>query len=435
MKSTPSVFQFVVLAVFVLVGIVGVVVFAGFGGLNGKKVPQATVWGTVPETQFSELVRQVNAGTQVMQANYSYIPADQFRDRFVNALAEGNGPDIVLIGDELLYSEQGKLMTIPYTTYDERTFVDTYIRAADHFRTTSGILGIPFSIDPLVMYYNRSMLASAGIAEAPRTWKEVEAIVPRITRLNETKGILKATVALGESRNIEHAKDIIVTMLMQAGNPITRIDPVSGVTMSVIDEPGERIESPGVSVIDFYTRFSNPVLPQYTWSRSMPDSKQAFLSGDLAIYFGFASELESIRLKNPNLDIDVVPVPQNSVDTSVTYGKTMALSIAKNSRNAQDAFDVIRILTDVPAQQIWVDISRMPPVRRDMLAQIPTDRFLSTFYISALQAMTWSDPDPELSTSIFRDMIETVTTGLAPASQAITTAKQRLDLLLQGITS
>ena len=167
----------------------------------------------------------------------------------------------------------------------------------------------------------------------------------------------------------------------------------------------------------------------------MPDSKQAFLSGDLAIYFGFASELESIRLKNPNLDIDVVPVPQNSVDTSVTYGKTMALSIAKNSRNAQDAFDVIRILTDVPAQQIWVDISRMPPVRRDMLAQIPTDRFLSTFYISALQAMTWSDPDPELSTSIFRDMIETVTTGLAPASQAITTAKQRLDLLLQGITS
>lgn len=435
MKSVPSVFQLIVLAVFIVLGIVGVILFAGFGGVTGKKIPQATIWGTIPETQMSELIRQLNVGQQVIDAKYTQIPLNSFQEKFVNALAEGAGPDIVLISDDQLYAQQAKLMTIPYTSYDARTYSDTFLNASDHFLKPTGIIGIPFSVDPIVMYYNRSMFATAGIAEAPKTWKELESIVPKIARINETRGIVKAGVALGESRNIANAKELLVTMLLQTGNTVTAFDSVTGMTTSVMDQPGTSIELPAVSVLDFYTRFSNPVSPVYTWSRSMPDSKLSFVSGDLAMYFGYASEFESIRLKNPNLDFDVVTVPQYSSVAQATYGKIHAFSIVKNSKNPQEAFSVINILTNPTAQQYWVDISRIPPARRDLLSKIPTDKYLATFYLSAIQARTWADPNPVQSNGIFRDMIETVTTGLAPAADAVMTAKQRLDILLQGITS
>jgi multiple sugar transport system substrate-binding protein len=435
MKSTPSVFQLVVMIVFIFLGILGVVVFAGFGGLNSKKTPSATVWGTIPETQFTELVREINAGDTVIKVDYKQIAAEKFQDTFINALAEGKGPDVVLLSDDLVYSQQGKLTTIPYTSYDQRTYSDTYLNAAEHLLTPEGIIGFPFTVDPVVMYYNRGMLATAGVSEPPKTWAELQTAVPKIVKLNETKGVVKAAVALGEARNVNNAKEILVSMLMQAGNQITVYSPETGTTRSVIDAPGIKIKNPGVSVIDFYTAFSNPVNPLYTWNRSMPNSKQAFLAGDLAMYFGYASEYNSIRLENPNLDFDVAQIPQNSTDNTVTYGKVTALAIVKRSTNQQGAFDVINKLTEQKSQQFWVDISKLPPVRKDMLGNVVADKYVATFYRAAIQTKTWSDPDPSFSSTIFKDMIESVTTGLVPASQAITNARQRLELLLQGIKS
>lgn len=438
MKSAPSTFQLVVTTFFILLGILGVVIFAGFGGLNSKKTPEAVIWGTIPDTQVNELVRQINAGDQVVKVTYRQIPENQFQETFVNALAEGNGPDVVLLSDDLLYSQQGKLMTIPYTTYDQRTYSDTYLNAADHFLTPTGIIGIPFTVDPIVMFYNRNMFTTAGVAQAPRTWAEMKAVVPQIVKINETKGIVKAAVALGESSNIKNAKEILVSMLLQTGNPITIYDPESGATKAVIDAPGADVvgmdnTAPGVGVLDFYSNFSNPVNPLYTWSRSMPDSKAAFLAGDLAMYFGYASEYNELRLENPNLDFDVATIPQNNANYNVTYGKVVAFSLVKRPANAQGAFDVVNKLTEAGPQQLWVDIAKLPPVRKDMLSIPPTDKYISVFYRAAIQTKTWSDPNPVSSTGVFKDLVESITTGQVPASQAITTARQRLDQLLQGV--
>ncbi len=435
MKSTPSTFQLVVVTIFILMGIVGVVVFAGFGGVNNAKAPAATIWGTIAGDQFGELLRLVNAEKLLVNVTYVQKTPERFREEFINALAEDKGPDIVLITDDLLYAERGKLMLIPYTSFPQRDYADTYLNASDQFLSGAGILGIPFTVDPIVMYYNRDMLTTAGIAEPPKLWKDLDIIVPKIALINETKGIQKAAVALGEARNINNAKEVIASMLLQAGNPITTYDTVGQVFRSVIDAPGEQISNPGESVLKFFTTFSDPISPLYTWSRSMPNSKQAFLLGDLAIYFGYASEFTALRLENPNLNFDVAPIPQNSPSFSATYGRITAFAISKRPRNAQEAFTVITTLTSPLAQKLWVDISKMPPVRKDLLQEVPGDKFLSAFYRAAIQTRTWIDPDPIYSAVIFRDMVESVTTGLSLPTDALTTAKQRLELLLQGIKS
>jgi hypothetical protein len=41
----------------------------------------------------------------------------------------------------------------------------------------------------------------------------------------------------------------------------------------------------------------------------LPKSRNYFLSGRLATYFGFSSEARNIRFKNPNLNFYVAEIP------------------------------------------------------------------------------------------------------------------------------
>ncbi len=438
MKTTLSTFQLVVLIIFILVGIAGVVVFAGFGGSNQAQIPSAVVWGTVPATVVNEVVRIINAEKTIMEVKYEQISPETFRSVFVNALAEGTGPDIVLLTDDLLYAEANKLGIIPYTVFTQRDYADTYINAADHFMSGTGVLGVPFSVDPIVMYWNRSIFATEGIANPPKTWTELQKIVPKLTRLNDTKGIERSGVALGEVQNIRNSKEILASMLMQSGNNITEIEPQTGFVISTLDRAGTDNKFPAEEVIKFYTYFANPAGTSYSWSRSMPDSRKAFLSGDVAIYFGYVSDFNTLRTENPNLDFDVAPIPQTSDAANVqhvTYGKITAFSVTRKATNPMAAYQIVANLTSASAQKLWVDLTKMPPVRKDLLGEIPSDKYLSTFYKAAIQSRTWFDPDPAYSSIIFRDMVESITTGKTPTSDAISNAKQRLDLLLRGVKS
>lgn len=435
MKTSLSTFQLVVLVLFIFVGIAGVIVFAGFGGANKDHVPSAVIWGTVPSTTVNEVVRLINIDKTVIKVTYEQIDPESFRSTFVNALAEGNGPDIVLLTDDLLYAEGNKLSAVPYSVFTQRDYADTYINAADHFMVSNGILGVPFSVDPMVMYWNRGIFATEGIASAPRTWDELQKMIPRLTRINDSKGITRSGVALGEFQNIAYAKEILASMLMQKGNTITAMDPQTNAIVSTLDRANADNSFPADAVIKLYTSFADPSSPNYSWSRSMPDSRRAFLSGDVAMYFGYVSDYETLRIENPNLDFDVAPLPQFDDRYSATYGRVTAFSVTRRAQNPMDAYTIIAKMTSAAAQKNWVDLTKMPPVRKDLLLETPADKYLSTFYRAAIQARTWFDPDPAYSTVIFRDMVESITSGKTAASDAISTAKQRLDMLLQGIKS
>ena len=51
----------------------------------------------------------------------------------------------------------------------------------------------------------------------------------------------------------------------------------------------------------FYTDFTNPSKTSYSWNAALPQSFDAFTSGELAAYLGYASEYNSIISRNPNL--------------------------------------------------------------------------------------------------------------------------------------
>jgi ABC-type glycerol-3-phosphate transport system substrate-binding protein len=426
-----SYFRYVILGVFALSIIAGVAIFAMSKGGTGTVSATVVVWGTIPEDTFSNTFSASSlASNRNIKATYVRKDAQDFDSDFVEALAEGTGPDVVILSDGLLYKNRNKLVTIPYKTYSERIFKDTFIEEGEIFLSPNGIVAIPFTIDPIVMYWNRDLFANNQISQPPIYWEQMPNLVNKLTKKDSSGNVFQSTLAFGEWSNVTNAKEIVSMLLLQAGTPITaRSDDA---VVSVLDSQFNYPTPPGQSAIDFYTQFSNQTSSTYTWNRSLPNSLNSFLSGNLAIYFGYASELFQILQKNSNLNYDVAVVPQiKDTKKKVVFGRMQALAITKQSKQVAAAFAVINALTEPNALLALEKITSLPPVRRDMLANAPADAYRNVFYNSALISHTFIDPNPTVTAKIFKVMIESITSGKSRVYDALSQASAELNSELQ----
>lgn len=429
-----SKFQLILTGIFAIFIIVGVLFFATSRGGNNLPTANVTVWGTFDEAIFLSALDSSPTG-QDDSINITYVQKEEssFDQELIEALASSTGPDIILISQDAILKHQNKLFAIPFETYSERTFRDLFIESGELSIFPEGIYSIPVLSDPVVMYWNRTMFNNANLSRPPIYWNEFFGLSEKMTKKDETFGIEKSAVSLGEYLNIKNAKEILSMLINQAGNPIVQ---KSGSNLSsVLDQKPAEAQGvlPAVAALNFYVEFSNPVKPFYSWNRSLPEAQDVFLSGDLALYFGFASELYDIRQKNPNLNFDIAHVPQSLNTRKVqTYGDIYSLAITKNSKDISGALRTIISLTSKETAGIFSSFTGLPPVRRDLLAEAQTDPYLSIFYDSALHSWTWLDPDKELSENIFKNMIENVTSGRMRTTEAIGRADAELNALFKN---
>lgn len=426
-----SKFQIIVTAIFVVCLLTGVALFATYKSSDtADTLPVITIWGTFPSSTFQSYVQAIN-NTRQTQLTVNYIQKDisNFDKDFIETLARGQGPDALLVPQEMVARHADKLVIIPSNVLTERDFKDTYISQAEIYWTNQGAAAIPFTIDPLVMYWNRDIFTNAGIAKPPVFWDEFSNLVEKINQKDVNSNIRRSAIALGEFNNISHAREILSTLFLQAGNPVTVR--AEGIQSTLSSRSGGNKSS--IPAVSFFAQFSNAQGKYYSWNRSLPTSKNWFLSGNLATYFGFASELSDIRLKNPNIDFDVAPLPQaRGGKIRTTYGSMYGFSIVRTATDQLGTYNVFQILTAPESLSLLTSIVYLPPVRRDMLATGSTDPYLSIFYDSALISKSWLDTYPSKSSLIFQNMVESITSGRADVNQAVDTASDSIDLYLHS---
>jgi ABC-type glycerol-3-phosphate transport system substrate-binding protein len=433
-----SKFQVVFIGIFVIFILGGVVLFATYKGKeNTTSLPPITVWGTFPANIVNKLISELNT-TRSTALVINYVQKDEanFNQDFIETLARGQGPDAVLIPQEMILRHEDKIIPIPSNIITERDFRNTYIPLSElYFSANKEALALPFAVDPLVMYWNRDIFTNAGIANYPRGWDEFPQLISKINQKDSNANIRRSAIAMGEMVNINNAREILGTLMLQSGNPVTtRGDATSGggivSTLGDGQFSGSKYSAPAVA---FFTDFANPRSTAYSWNRSQPLSKTWFLSGALATYFGFASELFDLRAKNQNMNFDVAPMPQaKGVQNRITYGKMYGFSIVRSTDNPTNTYTALSALVTPQALSILSDISNLPPIRRDMIAAGSKDPYQAIFYDSALIARGWLDMDPAITSGIFQEMVESITSGRANVQQAIQTAHNSLNLSLRN---
>lgn len=329
--------------------------------------------------------------------------------------------------DNLIFHYADKIFTIPYESYPLVSFKNNFASAGEVFLTSEGILAFPMSIDPLMMYYNRSMLDASGVVYPPASWEEMTSIVPLLTKKNDANKIIKSAIAFGHFSNIIHAKDILATLFMQAGNPI--IKEKDGVFISTLDSSIGSFNLP--SILKFYTDFADPNNVLYAWNKSFPNSIDAFSREDLAFYFGFAGELQSLVNRNPNQNFFVAPMPQiKNSNSKVTGARVTGLAISAFSKNLTTAFTAASLMATGDFASRLTTVTGLAPARRDLLAAKPQDAYSPIFYSSALYAKSWLDPSPKDTDAIFSGMINAVLSNNMSVTDAIKDASAKMSLLL-----
>lgn len=425
-------FQIILTTVFALFILVGVIIFATSGGGDpASAVGDVVIWGTVDQDIMdSVIVNLASLDESFKKVSYEEKDEVDFDLILIEAIASGTGPDVFLLPQSEILDKQNKIFPIPYANFSIRDFKDYFIEEGELYLTDNGILALPFIVDPLVMYWNRSLFASASVAKPPAVWDDFFVLATKLTKKDDYKNLSISAVSFGEVANVENAKEILATLIMQSGNPIVFRE--SGeIKVSLRDSYNSKT-TPTESALRFYTEFSNPVKETYSWNKAMANSKVAFLAGDLAIYFGFASELKDLQMKNPNLNFDVSYVPQTeNLKNNVTFGNMQALAISKGSKNVAGAFNVVTSLTKNGSLAYLSSVTGLPPVSRGLLMQGSANPYQDIFYKSSLSAKGFLDPDAGQTDLIFRDMVESVVSGRRQLNDAVSWANSELEELIK----
>lgn len=442
MKNLTT-FQLIVIGIFILFLIVGTLIFAGIlpgyrpprGGAAGELV----VWGTAPEPALGPILDQFNKDYEAyFTLRYEEKPPLKLEREFVEAKADNRAPDLLLLPHELSLSQRSRLAPLPPDFLSLRQFRDTFIDAGELLVDEAGIVALPLIVDPLVMYYNKNLLAEAGLAVPPVTWTEFVAKTVGLTTFDAGGNITKSAVALGETRNILHSKDILTMLFLQAGNPV--IARRGDAYVSELNRDFGTTLKPTVAVLDFYTQFADPARPNYSWNRARPEARAAFSRGQTIFYLAYASEYAALGRENPHLDFDVALVPQSAatrpdgaVGPRLLLGRLFSVAAVRAGPKTGAALSAAAALAGSNVPATLSEILFLPPARRDLLARGSTDPALALFYRAALLARAWPDPDPAATKKIFDEMVESVTTGRLRSSEAVALADQQLAALLERI--
>lgn len=449
MKNTTP-FQIVLLAVFGALGVAGVLIFAIVASSsNNQSVGAVVMWGTLDESRVQAVMRAA-AETDDRLNGVTYVKKDPvtYENDLVNALASGTGPDLFIMTQDWAVHDAAKTMHIPFSSLSQTQFSTTFLAAAAPYIGDDGIIAVPLVADPLVLFWNQDLLSAAQMTTPPKYWYEFPAAAQKLTQKSDSGTIKVSGVAIGEYQNVDSAKDILSILILQSGGGITARD-AAGRLVSALSPQQGAADQPSLAALRFYTTFADPSQDSYTWNRSLPKASVAFAQGSVALYIGHASEAAAIKLKNPNLNFAMAPLPQLRADSQpLNFATVYGLAIPRTAKNPQGARTVAYILASPSVSQGFASVLGMASALRGVvstatnplanpragtldaiLATAPKstqDLINSQAYIST----SWSDPDPQATDDIFRAMIESTVNGALKAQDALSRADKALNQLL-----
>jgi len=395
-------FQYVMMGVGGFIFVIAIIMFASYrpsqqAEQQGLKA-NLTMWGWLPSSSMLPVVGSIQTIYPDLKISYREIPEADFDDRFTEALAAGQGPDLLLTDNNHMLQYRSRLETINFNQYPESAYAAEFVNASKSLTLPWGIVAFPIAIDPMVLYSNRDLLSAGYLAEPAKTWADILDHIKLFTKSDDNGKIDIATIPLGTFTNIENAADIIMMLIFQQGNPLVQyvgekfIPTVRGV-------PGAKsgVDTSIARPLEFFMAFARPISEAYTWNPGFASARNAFLGEQSIYYIGYASEYNALRKKNPNLNIQVSLVPQISVDITAkkrTSARIYGVAMTKLSKQKLAAFTAMKTLSG-PAPSSALAAIGFAPARIDLVSQTQSDPRIQVIYRSSLIAQSWWNPDQE----------------------------------------
>ncbi len=412
---------------------------------------------------FEEILANYKKLHPFITINYRKLRYDEYEKELLDAMAEDRGPDIFSIHNTWLKKYQSKLaplpakitMAYPVTKGTIKKEIIPELRTTrsinfkelkDNFidivyddvvlivedkktgESVKKIFALPLTIDTLAMYYNKDLLNNAGIVEPPDYWnKEFQQTVKELTK-QDTKGqIIQAGVALGGSKNIERYSDILSVLMMQNG--AVMIDENGNIVFDKIPSAlrGQNY-SPGLEALRFYTDFSNPAKEVYSWNSDLDNSLDMFITGKLALMFGYSYYLSTIKGRAPKLNFSIAKLPQIEDNIgNINFANYWVEAVSNKSKHINEAWDFIQFATKAEQVKTYLTKTKRPTALRALINEQIDDIDIGIFAEQLLTAKSWyQGVDSNAAELIMGEMIEAAISGEEKIEKIISLGAQRV---------
>lgn len=323
--------------------------------------------------------------------NIRRVREDQFDDLFVNALADDVSPDIVSISVRELPKYRSRLARMPASVQvanvfvrgglSQETVVEPVVNAMPTLNTVrrsyinavvdgavrgNTVYGLPLAVDTMALYVNRDLLDAAGVPELPENWDEFVETVKDVTRYDDAGRVVQSGVAMGTVNNIPNALDLLAILWMQNGLPLDE----RGISSLSVANLSEVPNHPTFQTLRFFSDFARSDRDVYTWDESLSTARNEFIRGRSVFYFGYAYERADIDARAPQLDYEIIPIPQLDPTNPKNITNFAIQSVSEKSDAPNEAWDFIRYITQAQNVERYLGATMLPtPLRSQVTAQ------------------------------------------------------------------
>lgn len=393
--------------VFILVAVLASLLVTGvIPGLKRRpKSVQMEFWGVDSEQVWREIISDYQKENLGVKINYRQLSAEGFESNLVNALASGQGPDIIMFQHNWLPKHSSKLAPADPAIFSLEKLRSLFPTVVEQdFAPFGTVYALPLYIDTLSLIYNRDLFDQKGVALPPRTWGDFSKAAQKL-------GFGRTAIG-GSSRSMDRVADIISLLMLQDGVQMT-------------DEQFTRaiFARNGLSSLVFYLNFGNKFSPNYIWNDDRGNALEGFAAGRVGMIFGYRYHANLLRQVNPFLAIEIASPPQLTADSNVSYPFYHGLAVTAASPNYEEAWKFINYATTNRNAVIkYLGNAGQLPALRALINQAGNTE--------ALAARSWLQIDNRAVDQIFSEMVQSVFGGKEPG-RALTEAEEKVNRLMK----
>ncbi|BAS26172.1 extracellular solute-binding protein [Limnochorda pilosa] len=378
---------------------------------------------------INTLIDQFEAENPNIRVVHETFPYDAYNQRVAASVPAGRGPDVINLfyGWLPLYIDSGYLQPLPEDTFPpeeiERDFAPM-VRAA---KMDGRYWALPTAVRTLALFYNKDLLAEAGLDGPPKTW---DAFLQAAESLTRRSGNRFQRLGFGVAPTGQDHHLIREVLFRQWG-----VTPYS--------EDGRRVtyDTPaGTEALEFYTDWiTKQKIGVANFFPGDSGYREAFMQGLAAMIIDGSFAVGSIRNgARVNWGVAELPVGGPTNERS-NFGSFWAHGITRNARGAKlDAsIKFLKFITSESAMRYWLDTVGEIPARA-ALAQDPalaSDPVFGPFVASLPYAHATFFVDEAGQRQVLVDAVNEVTLqGVAPET-ALERAAQREQQILDDFWS
>ncbi len=409
---------------------------------------------------WEEIIRKFESKTynfngQKVKVSINYTKKDfsSYEENIERSREKNNSPSIFMINNNWFGKYIKLLEPLPnndayiqeYDLVSHNNLLDIfYTRTLMDLVYEDQLYAMPLYSDSLALFYNKDLFEKAEIEESPKSWKEFNKIVKKLTILNNKDEIVQAGAAIGTGENINRSSDILSLLMMQGGAAVidsnAETDINKEIEVNIID--GIEKRTPGKRGIEFYTEFANPKKEIYSWNSDQENSIKAFAEGKVAMMVGYNYYVRNLLAINSDLNYGISQMPQLENSTLINFSnittpvvsnlnncKVKPIELSNKVDCAKISWSFLSFATEKENSKYYLDLTNKVAARKDLIQeQIAIDGGISVFASQVESSQSYNKFDDRID-DILIEMIDEINSDREKTDEIINEAVVEIESL------